>query len=79
VQIDVGICPGQNAPVLPRGAGGSRGAVAHGRGVGVGVLTRLSNFIQIKDINARGDGDPSDMSSRADRRAREGLIVSLSA
>ena len=34
----MGKCAGQNAPVLPSGAGGSRGAVAHGRGVGVGVL-----------------------------------------
>jgi hypothetical protein len=45
----VGICPGQNAPVLPRGAGGSRGAVAHGRGVGVGVLipTRAGGVVAL--------------------------------
>jgi hypothetical protein len=42
VQIDVGICSGKNATVLPRDTGGSRRAVAHGRGVGVGVLIPTS-------------------------------------
>ena len=45
----MGKCAGQNAPVLPRGAGASRGAVAHGRGVAVGVLipTRAGGVVAL--------------------------------
>ena len=46
VQIDVGISSGQSATFLPRGADGSRRAVALARVVGRGVLTaeRLGVF-----------------------------------